>query len=67
MTVTRHIAVISPACGEWPQRPIMQSTRLWKVAGRNACRVLIGSDWQEFRPLHNQSDLRKLMSASGAR
>ena len=47
--------------------PIMQSTQLWKVAGRNACRALIGSDRKEFRPLHNQSDLRKLMSASGAR
>jgi hypothetical protein len=45
----------------------MQRTRLWKASGRNAYETLAGSARLEFRPLHNQSDFRKLMSESGAR
>ncbi len=60
MTVIRPYAKLSI-------RPIMQSTRLWKVVGWNACRTLIGSGRREFRSSHNHRDFRKSMSESGAR
>jgi len=48
-------------------RPIMQSQRLWKVAGRNASQTLKGSSKQAFRPSHNHSVFMKSISESGAR